>query len=385
MKNKLILRMFIILIITVLVVTASVYTMVYFMSQDAILRDIRQRAIGVKDYFIQNIDSSYILDVSAQNERSVYASAHIQRILNGLRGIGNFERLYIAVLDEAGDLVLTMNTTRSGEINYIPTGRIEADLRQSLARGEAIIGNSVYNTDDGNVYTMFWPILNGNGVSVGTVGMEFNADIIFESHRQAMFFSLSLSGVIIVVFSILAYLSMSSVTEPLYKKLAYKDILTDYENRMAFEHRLRECDELALRGKSVTLIVFDINDLKLINDTQGHKAGDAYLKRTADYIFDNLRGLGSFFRIGGDEFAALIVGKREKEIQKVLDALDEEKRYVIKKQPFNCAFGTATYIKGMDKTMRDVFKRADVAMYEKKKKQKADIVEKHTVQAATVV
>jgi len=165
-------------------------------------------------------------------------------------------------------------------------------------------------------------------------------------------------------------LSMNRATEPYFKKLAYTDFLTGYENRMAFEHRLRECNEFAEQGKSVTLIIFDVNNLKTVNDFQGHEAGDTYLKNTADIIFENLRGFGSLYRIGGDEFASIIVDRSEKEIRKIMKRLGEEKRMAYKTQPFSCAAGAATFTRGVDATMRDVLGRADEAMYAEKKRQK---------------
>jgi len=173
-----------------------------------------------------------------------------------------------------------------------------------------------------------------------------------------------------VLIFVIAYLSMNRATEPYFRKLAYTDFLTGYENRMAFEHRLRVCGDLAEQGRSVTLIIFDVNNLKTINDVQGHEAGDTYLKNTADLIFENLFGFGTLYRIGGDEFASIIIDRNEKEIEKVMNALKMEKRMAFKTQEFSCACGAATFTKGVDNSMRDVLGRADAAMYSEKKRQK---------------
>jgi diguanylate cyclase (GGDEF)-like protein len=141
---------------------------------------------------------------------------------------------------------------------------------------------------------------------------------------------------------------------------------------MAFEHRLREAGNLADKGEKVTLLIFDVNNLKTINDTQGHKAGDDYIKATADILNSNLRGSGSTYRIGGDEFASIIVGKDEEYIKVLMKSLREENRAAIKGQNFSCACGAAMFTPGIDTTLRDVFKRADEAMYKEKKRQKGN-------------
>jgi len=139
---------------------------------------------------------------------------------------------------------------------------------------------------------------------------------------------------------------------------------------MAFEHRLRECGDLAEQGKNVALIICDVNNLKTINDTIGHKAGDAYIKNTADLIFDNLGGKETLYRIGGDEFAAIIAERKENEIDKIMESLRKEKRPAYRTQAFSCACGAATFSRSLDETLRDTFKRADEVMYIEKKRQK---------------
>jgi len=159
------------------------------------------------------------------------------------------------------------------------------------------------------------------------------------------------------------------------KKQAYTDFLTGCENRMAFEHQLRKIGDSAKQGQSVAMIIYDVNNLKTINDTKGHDVGDEYIKNTVKIISEHLSEYGPLYRIGGDEFASLIVGREEIEIERIMHALRTERRMVLDNHPFDCAFGAAFFIRDIDQTMRDVFKRADDAMYEEKRQQK-DIAKK---------
>ncbi|MCL1880797.1 MAG: diguanylate cyclase [Oscillospiraceae bacterium] len=369
MKNKLIRKMYIILVISVIVVAASVYSITYFMSQNAMMEDIQTRATGVRDFIIENLSATDFVGIGEEGEAGRQTTERVQEIFDMVRGLGNLERLYLAKINPHGEIVTTKQD------GYAPTGLVERDLLRSLETGEAVIGSGIYTSEDGyGIYTLFWPVSGENGDFLGVVCMEFDVDILYQSNRIAAIYSLAFSSVLIMLFSVIAYLSMTKASEPFYKKLAYTDVLTGHENRMAFEHRMRECSVLAERGESITMIVCDVNNLKVVNDVQGHKAGDAYLKITADIICEHLPKGSPFYRIGGDEFATIMVGLKEHEIKSIMLALDNETRMTVKDQPFSCACGEAVYDPSIDDEeggLKNTFKRADEVMYEVKKRQKA--------------
>jgi len=374
MKENLIKRMFLILIITTLLASGGVYTIVYFTAQNAAMDEARARAISVKDYILLNVGYDAFIDIGKDTDAGRYASGHVQEVLDSLRGIGGLRRLYIAAINENGDIVTTMDKLTGHPLEYRPSDRLEMDLRRSLAESEAMIGDRIYRTGDGDVLTIFWPVTDQFYQPLGVVCMEFDVDFMAHSARQALRYSLILSGGLLIIISVISYLSMSRVSEPYFKKLAYTDFLTGYENRMAFEHRMREVSDLAQRGGPVAMIICDVNNLKKINDTQGHKVGDAYIKNTADIISMNLRDAGPLYRIGGDEFASIITYKEQREIDVIMDALQRENRIAVPGQHFSCACGYAIYTRGVHFSMRDVFKDADEAMYKSKALYKAGLI-----------
>jgi len=362
--------MYIILIFTVLIVAGGVFFTMYTLSYNAMVDDIRDRADGIRDHILENIYAGDLVDIGKNTEAGLTSSLHVQGILDRLKGTSNLSRLYVAIETNTGEIITTLRVLPGYDAGYTPTGKAEADLRLSLREGIAVSGNGIYQTDTGSVYTIFWPVKNQEQKIVGVVCIEFDVNIIYDSFRQAVIYSLALSGAMLVLISIIAYLSMSRVTESVYKKMAYTDILTGCENRMAFEHRLRECGDFARLGKNVTLIICDVNNLKTINDTIGHKAGDTYIINTSFLIKKNLGGQLPLYRIGGDEFASIIVDKDENEIKKIMEALHSEKRPAYKNHLFSCACGSATFTANTDETLRDTFKRADEAMYKAKREQK---------------
>lgn len=96
------------------------------------------------------------------------------------------------------------------------------------------------------------------------------------------------------------------------EQLADRDSLVPMSNRRAFVRELSRMISFAERYQVPTsLVYFDVNDLKHINDTLGHAAGDAALKHVADVILSNIRDSDVSARLGGDEFAVVLPNAQE--------------------------------------------------------------------------
>lgn len=86
--------------------------------------------------------------------------------------------------------------------------------------------------------------------------------------------------------------------------LSFHDSMTGLYNRRFFEEELLRLD--TKRNLPLTLVMFDVNGLKLTNDTFGHKAGDVLLKKVAEGLKEECRDDDIIARIGGDEFVAIL-------------------------------------------------------------------------------
>jgi diguanylate cyclase (GGDEF)-like protein len=92
-----------------------------------------------------------------------------------------------------------------------------------------------------------------------------------------------------------------------YRHAASTDFLTGLLNRRAFlENALQLCAQQAPRGKPVTMLVFDLDHFKSINDRFGHNVGDAALRVFAQVIRKSMRASDIIGRLGGEEFAAIV-------------------------------------------------------------------------------
>lgn len=158
----------------------------------------------------------------------------------------------------------------------------------------------------------------------------------------------------------------------LAKQKAYNDGLTGVKNKLAYLEALTEL-ETALENGEVTeygVVVFDVNGLKKVNDTLGHEAGDEYIKSGSRMIC-NLFAHSPVFRVGGDEFVAILKGDDYANRESLVDAFRKTIDENQKNGSVIVASGLAVYDAATDTSYNDVFRRADASMYEQKRALKA--------------
>lgn len=140
------------------------------------------------------------------------------------------------------------------------------------------------------------------------------------------------------------------------------DALTGVKNRHAYlmaEERLNNQIEEG-RDPAFAVVVLDVNDLKKINDGQGHGAGDQYL-RDACKIVCNTFKRSPVFRIGGDEFAVISQGEDYARIEELMRQMDEHNAQARQNGGIIIACGMAR--RENDETVAPVFERADQNMF----------------------
>lgn len=136
-----------------------------------------------------------------------------------------------------------------------------------------------------------------------------------------------------------------------------RDAMTSALNRHSFY-----ADSLRLAKKSMIVVSIDLNNLKLINDTKGHEAGDAAIQSTARTIFKHLPAWYQLYRIGGDEFAMLCPKAKMSDVEKIMDKVISDANA----GGYTLAWGAEEYVPGMK--FEQILAVSDQKMYENKKK-----------------
>lgn len=152
-----------------------------------------------------------------------------------------------------------------------------------------------------------------------------------------------------------------------FRKMAYKDVLTSVRNKTAFAEQKFVLEKMIAEGalKDFGIVVFDINNLKIVNDTYGHDEGDRHIRRGCKIICNSFKH-SPVYRIGGDEFVAFLEGDAYKERGVLLTLFNDRIEDNIKNGGVVVSAGMTVFDPETDKDFDSLFERADKKMYERK-------------------
>jgi len=174
---------------------------------------------------------------------------------------------------------------------------------------------------------------------------------------------MSLSGAILFWHSVkqLTERTRSILKEQVLLSMAYTDSLTGLKNRSAYDKRIDEISSTSNRTEVLGVLVMDINDLKVINDTKGHKEGDIALKDFTSCILRLLSEEAEVFRIGGDEFVAFIPTIMDDHLEKLAITITEF--FKARKTGYTVAVGYSLFIPKKKEKFINIIHCADSSMY----------------------
>lgn len=156
-------------------------------------------------------------------------------------------------------------------------------------------------------------------------------------------------------------------------EIVRRDALTHVGSKAYYDETIHNLQKkIDKQSAQFSIVMIDINNLKMINDTYGHDMGNDYILGCTHVICDTYKK-SPVFRIGGDEFVVLLTGPAYNDRDTLLEDLKKafEKAYNEPNKEiyerYTASVGMATYIPHQDKEVGDVFSRADNLMYQDKK------------------
>lgn len=368
------------------------------------------KAVWLPPYITDNLDKRVI---------SYNVPVYYQKQFVGVIGI---EIDYSAMAQEVNHLTLYKDgyaflNDKEGNIIYHPkmdvmTMEVQPKVPDGLVSDNKIVK---YSFDGVKKQAACLPLSNGMRLNVTVPVKEINADWQNWTYKIIITFA-----VLLIVFIVLIMAFAGKITKPLrelteaaeqvdkgdydislnydgndevgvltrtFKKLianlknyindlndlAYADSLTSLHNKGAFDIYVKDMQTKLDEPKDAlefAVCIFDCNWLKRVNDQNGHDKGDIYLKESAAIICEVFEH-SPVFRIGGDEFAVLLLDRDYKNRDELLKLFDEK---CSKKrsdetdawEKVDVARGMAVYDPKEDASIYDVVRRADKNMYQNK-------------------
>lgn len=196
--------------------------------------------------------------------------------------------------------------------------------------------------------------------------------IVIAQYRSVVNNNIPIPLLIISVYMIIAAVLIVFITIRMTRKIinehknATQDALTSFANRRAYEDDIKRYDE---GGYEPTLVYvsMDLNGLKVVNDSKGHEAGDKLLVGAATCMHQCFGNYGKLYRIGGDEFAALIFADEDRLTMLRMDFEEAQNVWTAENEmELSISCGYVRVIEHMEMSFSEIAGLADDRMYEAK-------------------
>ena len=363
------LNFLILVIVAIFITTISLISIFnYYRNMELKLITV-MRTDSIFSLLLERIPPESLININKSNitDSSLYNT--VQSDLNGVRKITAVRYLYTAKRTADGTAIYVVDGLPDTDDDFRPYGSpIEKEILPAVNRcldGNVVHGTELLDTSWGMIIPACEPIKK-DGVTVGALVIEFDGSYFSQNTQNSQRYSIIVSIGVAVVVGLVAIMLVRSFSTPLYRWLAYTDLLTGTLNRNAFELAVHTLCETA-PDTELTVLACDINKLKAINDEIGHATGDLYIRSLAQLLLEKFKENAETYRIGGDEFVTLLHGQSLEAVEKAMRDLRAEAQNIASGNfslSFSC--GIATFDKNTDACIKDTISRADADMYKQK-------------------
>lgn len=419
-------RYLILVLLFLLIVTISLGFLLVRQSKSSIITLIQTRMLDIANTAAAMIDGDVLKSITPEDEGTADYEA-IMRTLTYFQD--NIDLKYIYCIRDMGDGTFTFGLDPTVEDpGKFGSPIVFTDALYKASQGTASADETPYHDAWGSFYSAYSPVLDARGDVAGIVAVDFSAEwynrqlasltrttlivallsvlvgggiavtVIARSEKKIG----SIQGQLNEMATMLMHemgndaaseeksqadqnqreegISMdtlekqiSSMQTELRTQIAQvhgqanTDELTGVKSKHAYFKRENELDEKLKTGalSDFAIVVCDVNGLKKINDTQGHKAGDEYIRRACKMICD-VFSHSPVYRVGGDEFVALLTGRDYENRSILMRELHQLSSAHITTDEAIVSAGLAEYDPDRDHSVREIFERADATMYQDK-------------------
>jgi diguanylate cyclase (GGDEF)-like protein len=281
-----------------------------------------------------------------------------------------------ALTDKGLALHFSPETRYRGQVQPLPPG-LKALARRGLAgfesKGGAHWRKLVEKGANGKKRAaVVLPLLGGEGTRtlIGFATIHFAQDRPIDDYTATLFSRIQ--GPLQVALERESIYRQLDLERQKFYEQSIRDPLTGLYTRIYLNDTLTRCFHMHDRGESggnVAMVLFDIDHFKRINDSFGHNQGDVVLRTVAEVMGQSLRGGDLAVRLGGEEFAVILVGDTIGHIGRVAERIRKKVRALVFQGAMaghrvTISGGVAVRCKG--ETINAFIERADVALYRAK-------------------
>ncbi len=292
--------------------SALIYHLVYKMSYDEMISLLGSESKSVAKYIDDSINSDIFTSVTTSNDMLTASYIEAHALFDSVRRLSNIKYLYTATKNKEDELIYHVDGLPYTDPDFRKVGDlIEADFQPPLLEAlnnKVIVPEDILSTPWGYVYVSYYPLHDENGNVIAALGIEFDADSQFKAYRNIRLVVNLVILLLSLFFGFIARILFQRISNPYFKDIYNTDSLTNLKNRNAYDTDIYNAIQRHELDGAV-LVITDINGLKIINDSMGHKMGDFYIEACAKSLSVDEMNFCVNYRIGGDEFATIIPSK----------------------------------------------------------------------------
>ena len=376
---------------------------------------LQSNAAYILDLMVRNIDTEDLAKCMATGEKSEKYN-RLQKLADDIKETHDLEYLYIIKplkQDPPDNMMDVLAATTAYERKYeydlmTDLGQLTGDMypaevaEKYLARMDSDPKVTFFrnDTDYGRVITSIRPILDKDGEPIAVICADIGVDGIIKKSVSNVLYSLLAAFIISAIMLLVLYKwldikvvspmtediqsyardlssaesQLSTMKDKMLTKdiIAYRDGLTGAGNKAAYLKMTEALDgDILVDEAEFSVVMIDLNYLKVVNDEYGHDKGDKYIQKMYDMICSVFAD-SPVFRVGGDELVVITEGEENKKcedlIQELRRRMDETAKADLPRwEVISAAVGCSSFNPQTDICTEDVFRRADNLMYENKK------------------